>query len=105
MTVLLAVLVVGAGSLAFRLGPLLGADRIPDAVTRVAGWAGLSMLAAVVVRTVVRHDDPATSVAPLLGAAAVAVCLLLTAAGRSLLLAVGAGGTTYLALTTLVRLV
>jgi branched-subunit amino acid transport protein len=105
MTVLLAVLVVGAGSLAFRLGPLLGADRIPDAVTRVAGWAGLSMLAAVVVRTVVRHDDPVTSVAPLLGAAAVAVCLLLTASGRSLLLAVGAGGTTYLALTTLVRLV
>ena len=39
MTVLLAVLVVGAGSLVFRLGPLLGADRLPTSVTRVAGWA------------------------------------------------------------------
>jgi hypothetical protein len=108
MTVLIAVLVVGLGSLAFRLGPLLGAERLPDAVTRVAGWAGLSVLAAVVVRTVLRHADPALAssvltgvpaglpVAPLLGSAAVAVCLLLTARGRGLLVSVTAGGLTYL---------
>lgn len=104
MTVLLALLVVGAGSLAFRLGPLLGADRLPAAVTRVAGWAGVSMLAAVTVRTVLRHEDPHLAAAPLLGAAAVAVCLLLTARGVSLLLAVAAGGATYLAATALVPL-
>jgi len=104
MTVLLAVLVVGAGSLTFRLGPLLGADRLPDGLTRVAGWAGVSMLAAVTVRTVLRHEDPALTAAPLLGAAAVAVCLLLTARGVSLLLAVTAGGATYLAATALVAL-
>jgi len=104
MSVLLAVLVVGAGSLAFRLGPLLGADRLPDALTRVAGWAGLSMLAAVVVRSVLTHEDPGLPAAPLLGAGAVAVCLLATARGFSLLLAVTAGGATYLAATALVAL-
>ena len=105
MNVLLAVLVVGAGSLAFRLGPLLGADRLPAVVTRVAGWAGLSMLTAVVVRTVLTHEDPALPAAPLLGAAAVAVCLLLTSRGLSLLLAVLAGGATYLAATATAALV
>lgn len=104
MSVALAVLVVGAGSLVFRLGPLLGADRLPAFLTRVAGWAGLSMLAAVVVRTLLTHRDPALPVAPLLGAAAVTVCLLLTARGASLLLAVAAGGATYLAATVLVAL-
>lgn len=104
MTVLLAVLVVGAGSLAFRLGPLLGADRLPAGLTRLAGWAGVSMLAAVTVRTVLHHENPSLPAAPLLGAAAVAVCLLLTARGVSLLLAVAAGGATYLAATALVPL-
>ena len=104
MTVLLAVLVVGAGSLAFRLGPLLGADRLPAAVTRVAGWAGVSMLAAVTVRSVLRHEDPTLTAAPVLGTAAVAVCLLLTARGASLLLAVAAGGATYVAAAALVPL-
>lgn len=104
MNVLLAVLAVGAGSLTFRLGPLLGADRLPAAVTRVAGWAGLSMLAAVVVRAVITHHDPAVPAAPLLGAGAVAVSLLLTARGVSLLLAVAAGGATYVAATTVLPL-
>lgn len=104
MNVLLAVLAVGAGSLTFRLGPLLGADRLPAAVTRVAGWAGLSMLAAVVVRTVLHHEDSGVPAAPLLGAAAVTVCLLLTARGVSLLLAVAAGGATYLVATAFVPL-
>ncbi len=104
MTVLLAVLVVGAGSLLFRLAPLLGADRLPTSVTRVAGWAGVSMLAAVTVRTVLHHENPSVPAAPLLGAAAVAVCLLLTSRGVSLLLALAAGGATYLAATALVPL-
>ena len=102
MSVLLAVLVVGVGSLAFRLAPLLGADRLPDALTRVAGWAGLSMLAALTVRSVLRHEDPAVTAAPLLGAAAVGVCLLLTVRGAFLLVAVAAGGATYLTATALV---
>jgi branched-subunit amino acid transport protein len=104
MTVLLAVLVVGAGSLAFRLGPLLGADRLPTSLTRVAGWAGVSMLAAVTVRTVLHHENPSLPAAPLLGAGAVAVCLVLTARGVSLLLAVAAGGATYLTAAALVPL-
>ena len=35
MTVLLAVAVVGAGSLLFRLGPLLGARRLPERAPRL----------------------------------------------------------------------
>ena len=98
MTVLLAVLAVGAGSLLFRLAPLLGAERLSDRVTRLAGWAGLSVLAAITVRAVVLHDDPSVSWAPLLAALSVGAGLVLAFRGRSQLVAVAAGAASYLVL-------
>ena len=100
MSVVVAVLAVGAGSLLFRLLPLLGANRLPDQVTRVAGWAGLSVLAAITVRAVVTFDDPAVSGAPLVAALAVGAGLYLAFRGRSPLLAVAAGAGCYLVLAT-----
>ena len=91
MTVALAVGVVGAGSLLFRLLPLLGAARVPVALSRAAGWAGLSVLAALVVRSVVRHQDPEVPAAPLLAALALAVALGLAHRGRSALVSVARG--------------
>ena len=99
MSVLLAVLVVGGGSLLFRLAPLLGARRLPDGLTRVAGWAGLSVLAAITVRAVAAHRDPAVPAAPLLAAVSVAAGLYLAFRGRSLLLSAAAGAGCYLALS------
>lgn len=104
MNVLLAVLAVGLGSLLFRVAPLLGANRLPDGLTRVAGWAGLSVLTALTVRAVLHHEDPGVPAAPLLAAVAVGAGLLLAYRGRSLLVAVGAGATTYLLLAGLTRL-
>jgi len=99
MNVLLAVIAVGGGSLLFRLAPLLGANRLPDRVTRVAGWAGLSVLAAIAVRAVVSFDDPTVAGAPVVAALAVAAGLYLAFRGRSLLLAAAAGAGCYLVLS------
>jgi branched-subunit amino acid transport protein len=71
MRVLLAVLVVGAGSLLLRLAPLLGAHRLPDRLSRVAGWAGVSVLAAFTIRAVLQHHDPGVPIAPVLAGLAV----------------------------------
>ena len=102
MRVLLAVLVVGAGSLLLRLAPLLGARRLPDRLPRIAGWAGLSVLAAFTVRAVLGHHDPAVPGAPVLAALAVAGGLFLAFRGRSLLFAVAAGTACYLVLSAAV---
>ena len=99
MTVLLAVLAVGAGSLIFRLAPLLGAERLPDRVTHVAGRAGLAVLAAITVRTVVQHHDPSVPAAPLVAALAVGLGLFLAFRGRSLPLSVATGVASYLVLS------
>jgi branched-subunit amino acid transport protein AzlD len=102
MTVLLAVAVVGAGSMVFRLAPLLGAEWIPHRLTVLAGWAGLSVLVAMTVRTVLRHHDPAVPAAPLVAAASVGLGLLLAFRGRSVLLAVAIGGSAYVVLSAAV---
>lgn len=99
MTVLLAVTAVGVGSLALRLMPLLGAHRIPDAVARVAGWAGLSVLAAITVRAVALHRNSEVSGAPLVAAISVVAGLALAYRGRSVLVSVASGATAYLFLT------
>ena len=102
MNVLLAVLAVGGGSLLFRLAPLLGARRLPDRLTRVAAWAGLSVLTAITVRAVAAHRDPAVPAAPLLAAVCVGVGLYLAFRGRSLLLAAAAGAGCYVVLAAAV---
>jgi branched-subunit amino acid transport protein len=103
MTTIATLVVVSVGSLAFRLAPLLGAGRIPDGAARVAGWAGVSVLAAVTVRSVLHHEDTATPAATLVAAVSVAFGLLLALRGRSMLAALVATGACYSALALLLR--
>lgn len=105
MSVLLAVLAVGGGSVLFRLAPLLGAHRLPDGLTRVAGWAGLSVLTAITVRAVAAHHDAGVPAAPLLAAVSVATGLCLAYRGRSLLVAAATGAGCYLVLTAVLSTV
>lgn len=107
MTVALAVVLVGGGSLLLRVLPLLGAARIPDRVTVHAGRAGMSVLAATTVRTVVQHRDASLAgaslagapvTAPVLAALAVGLGIWIAYRGRSLLVAVAAGLASYLTL-------
>ena len=102
MTLLVALLVVGAGSLLFRVGPLLGARLLPARAPVIAGRAGLAVLAAIAVRAVVNHRDPTVVAAPLVAALAVGCGLYLAFRGRSVPLAVGAGVASYLALSAAV---
>jgi branched-subunit amino acid transport protein AzlD len=102
MTVLLAVAMVGAGSVVFRLAPLLGAGLIPHRLTVLAGWAGLSVLVAMTVRAVLRYQDPAVPAASLVAAASVGLGLVLAFRGRSVLLAVALGALAYLLLSAAV---
>ena len=99
MTVLITVLVVGAGSLAFRIVPLLGARRLPDGLAQVAGWAGLAVLAAITVRAVALHSNSGVPGAPVVAAISVGLGLALAHQGRSVLVSVASGATTYLCLT------
>jgi branched-subunit amino acid transport protein AzlD len=99
MSVLIAVALVGAGSLVFRLAPLLGARRIPDRLTVLAGWAALSVLVAMIVRGVLDHQDPTVPGAGWVAAVSVGLGLVLAFRGRSALLAVVAGGSTYVVLS------
>ena len=99
MSVLIAVALVGAGSLVFRLAPLLGARRIPDRLTVLAGWAAQSVLVAMTVRGVLEHRDAGVPGAVLVAAVSVGLGLLLALRGRSVLLSVAAGGSTYVVLS------
>lgn len=96
MTVVIAVTAVGLGSLVLRLMPLLGAHRLPDKLARVAGWAGLSVLAAITVRAVALHRNSEVSGAPLVAAISVVAGLALAHRGRSVLVSVASGAATYL---------
>jgi branched-subunit amino acid transport protein AzlD len=98
MSVLIAVLVVGVGSLVFRVVPLLAAHWIPDRLTAVAGWGGLGVLAAITVRAVLNHQDAAVPAAPVVAAVSLGVGFLLAFRGKSVLISVGAGGLTYVAI-------
>lgn len=101
MSVLVAVLVVGLGSLLFRMVPLVGAHRLPDRVAEAAGFAGVAVIAAITVRTVLHHQDSGVPAAPLVAALAVGVGLLLAFRGRPVPIAVAAGLTSYLLLSAL----
>lgn len=96
MTVLWAVLGVGIGSLLFRLVPLAGPGGLPEQLSRVAGWTGLAVIAALSVRTVLQLDDASVPAARLVAAVSVAAGLVLAYRGKSVLVAVGVGGATYL---------
>jgi branched-subunit amino acid transport protein len=102
VTTLVALVVVGLGSFAYRLLPLLGAARVPEEVSRTAGWAGLSVLAAVTVRGVLRHHDDAVPWAVPVAVVSVGLGLVLTARGRSMLVVLAVGAGTYLALSAVV---
>ena len=101
MSVVIAVLVVGLGSLVFRAVPLVGAHRLPVRLAEAAGFAGVAVIAAITVRTVLHHQDSGVPVAPLVAALAVGVGLLLAFRGRPVPIAVAAGLTSYLLLSAL----
>lgn len=102
MTTVIALVLVGAGSLAFRLLPLLGAARVPEAVSRAATWAGLSVLVAVTVRGVLHHQDGSIPWPVAVALVSVGLGLAVAARGRSTLVVLGVGAGTYLVLSTAV---
>lgn len=99
MNVLLAVLVVGAGSLVARVVPLLGARRLPEGLSRLAGWAGVAVLAALTVRAVVLHEDASVRYPGAHAFIAVVLALVTAYRRRSTVLAVAVGATAYVALS------
>jgi branched-subunit amino acid transport protein len=98
VNVLLAVLAVGAGSVAFRLVPLLTGRQIPPALARGASWAGLSVIAGITVRSTLLLEDPGVPLAPVAAVLSVGAGLVLALRGRSVLVAVGAGCASYVVL-------
>jgi branched-subunit amino acid transport protein len=105
VTAVVALVLVGAGSLAYRLLPLLGAARLPEPVTTAAGWAGVAVLAAVCVRGVLNHEDASTPWPVGVAAVSVGLGLLVAARGRHTLLALGVGAFSYVALSAFLRAV
>lgn len=103
MTTIVTLVVVSLGSLAFRLTPLLGAGRVPDRAARVAGWAGVSVLVAIAVRSVLHHQDTTTPSATLVAVVSVAFGLVLAMRGRSILAVLAAAVVSYSALALLLR--
>ena len=102
MTTVVALLLVGIGSIAYRLLPLLGAARVPEPVSRVAGWAGLSVLTAVTVRGVLEHRDASIPWALPVAVVSVALGLVVAARGRPILVVLAVGAGSYLLLSALV---
>jgi hypothetical protein len=96
VNVVLAVLVVSAGSALYRLVPLLSTRQLPVSVTRAATWAGLAVIVGLSVRVLIGHENAAVPLAPLVAAVSVLVGLGLAVQGRSVLLSVGSGAATYL---------
>jgi branched-subunit amino acid transport protein AzlD len=102
MTTVVALVLVGAGSLAFRLLPLLGATRVHEFVSTVAGWAGVSAMTAVAVRGLLQFRDDSTPYAVPVAVVSAGVALTFAARGRGMLVVLGIGAGTYLALSTMI---
>jgi branched-subunit amino acid transport protein len=102
MTTLVTLVLVGAGSLAFRLVPLVRAARIPSAVSTLAGWAGVSVIAAIAVRGVLAHQDDSIPFAVPVAVVSAVVAVAFAVRGRGMLVVLGVGAGTYVALATLV---
>jgi branched-subunit amino acid transport protein len=105
MRTVIALVIVGAGSLAYRLLPLLGAARVPEPVSRAASWAGLSVLAAVTVRGVLHHEDGTIPWAVPVALVSVTLALVVAARGRHLLVVLAVGAGSYLAMSALLAAV
>jgi branched-subunit amino acid transport protein len=104
MSTLAVVLAVTAGSLAFRLVPLLGWVAVPEQAARVARGAGVAAMTAMVVRGVLEHRDPGVPGAGAVAVAAVAVGLAVATRRRSLGVVLLSGLATYGVLASAVRL-
>lgn len=100
MNVVLAVAVVGTGSLLLRALPLLLSRRLPDRLSLLASWVGASMLAGFTVRALARFHDPAVPASAALAAVAAALSFGLAYAGRPVVVSVGAGIAAYLVLAS-----
>jgi branched-subunit amino acid transport protein len=103
MSTLVVVLVVTAGSLAFRLVPLLGLVTVPEQAARVARGAGVAAMTAMVVRGVLEHRDAGLPGAGVIAGAAVAVGLAVATRGRSLGVVLLCGLAAYGALASAVH--
>jgi branched-subunit amino acid transport protein len=99
MTVAVAVLIVGVGSLLFRAVPLMAAARLPDRVAEQAEYAGVAVLTALVLRAVVLHRNPDVPTAPVVAFVATTAGLVFAYRGHSALTAVAAGAATYVVIT------
>jgi branched-subunit amino acid transport protein len=104
MTTVVALVLVSAGSLVYRLVPLLGAGRVPEQVSRAAGLAGLAMLVAITVRGVLHHQDATVTAPVALAAVAVAAGLLVSYRGRSIPVVLVVGSAIYTGGALLLRL-
>jgi branched-subunit amino acid transport protein len=102
VTTVLALALVGLGSLAYRSLPLLGASRLPEQVSQTAGWAGIAVLAAVTVRGVLNHRDDSTPWAVPVAVISVTLGLLLATRGRAVPVVLAVGAMTYLVLSAAV---
>lgn len=98
--VVLAVVVVGAGSLLLRLVPFLATARLAEPAARAAAWAGVAVLAAFTVRAVLAHRDPEVAAPALLAVACLGLTLLVAVRGHPVVAAVAAGAGLYVVVAT-----
>jgi branched-subunit amino acid transport protein len=70
---------------------------------RAAGWAGVSVLVAIALRSVLHHQDTTTPSTTLVAAVSVAIGLVLAMLGRSILVVLVAAVVSYSALALLLR--
>lgn len=106
MALIAAVVLVAVGSALFRLLPLLAGARVPDRLTHVASYAGLSALVAIVVRGVLTHrppDEVPSGASTAAAAASVLVGLLGARRGWPLAIVVLTGLACFAALSQAVR--
>ncbi len=106
MTLIAAVILVALGSALFRLLPLLADARVPDRLTHVASFAGLSALVAIVVRGVLTHrpsDGVPSGASTAAAAASVLVGLLGARRGWPLAVVVVTGLGCFAALSQAIR--
>jgi hypothetical protein len=102
MSIVLAVVAVGLGSIAFRLLPLLTGRQVPASLARGATWAGMAVIAGITVRATLLLRDPSLGSAPVVALASVTVGLVIAFRGHSVLLAVAAGCASYVAVAAAV---